>query len=125
MTMFSGVPLSLMVLVLGGVCFLVCSSIAGTRVWPVLLYWIGWTVGIYAAETLSGDGVMPIFTDANRQLLLQLHIAAAAGFVLACIVFHLGRGAIGGKGIRNTEGESEWRLQIHPRLIAVAFLIQL
>src|SRR5438270_7395002 len=125
MTMFSGVPLSLIVLVLGGVCFLICSSIAGTRVWPVLLYWSGWTVGIYGAETLSGDGVMPVFTDANRQLLFQLHIAAAAGFVLACLVFHLGRGAIGRNPIRSPEGASEWRLQIHPGLIAVAFLIQL
>lgn len=123
--MFSDVPLSLIVLVLGAFCFLLCSSLAGTRVWPVLLYWIGWTVGIYGAETLSGDGVMPVFTDANRQLLLQLHLAAAVGFVLASIVFHVGRGAMGGKRIRNTEGENEWRLQIHPRLITIAFLIQL
>jgi len=125
MTMFSEVPLSVLVLVLGGICFLISSSLAGTRVWPVLLYWIGWTVGIYGAETLSGDGVMPVFTDANRQLLLQLHLAAAVGFVIACMVFHLGRGALGKIPIQSSNREREWHLQIHPRLITVAFLIQL
>jgi len=123
--MIPGIPLSLIVLLLGAICFFICSSIAGTRVWPVLFYWTGWTAGIYAAETLSGDGVMPVFTDANRDLLLRLHLAAAAGFVLACVVFHLGEGALGQTSRRNQSEEEGLRLEIHPRLIAGAFLLQL
>jgi len=80
--MIPGIPLSLIVLLLGAICFFICSSIAGTRVWPVLFYWTGWTAGIYAAETLSGDGVMPVFTlprsaaEKSGRLLSVTHMLA-------------------------------------------------
>lgn len=119
------VPLSLLVLALGSINVLLCWSVARTRVWPVLLYWVGWTAGTYAAESLSGDGVMPIFTEANRQLLLRLHFAAAAGFLLACVIFHVGSGAFRTEGRDDSKRSSSWQLWIHPRLVTVAFLVQL
>jgi hypothetical protein len=116
-------PLSLIVLLLGSVTYIVCSSLAGTRVWPVLLYWIGWTTGIYAAETLSGDSIMPVFTDTNRDLLIRLHAGAAVGFVVACLFFHVGNGAFA-TGTRERLRRDE-RLLLSPRLVGVAFLLQL
>lgn len=125
MPAFADMPLSLLVLVLGTVNVIVCWKVARTRVWPVLLYWLGWTAGIYAAEALSGDGIMPVFTDTNRQLLLRLHVAAAFGFFLACVVFHVGRGAVAKTQRHDAHGDTGWQLLIHPRFVTVAFLIQL
>jgi hypothetical protein len=73
--------------VLGASSSVLIYLLVGRWITPALLYWIGWTLGIGAAESLSGDGLIPVFVDHSRELILRLHVGAAAGFVLGALLY--------------------------------------
>jgi hypothetical protein len=87
------VELLLQTAALGFVSVAATVLLARSLVSPALLYWWGWLLGIGAAESLSGDAFLPVFTPAARWLILQLHLAATVGFLLAAVLYALMREA--------------------------------
>lgn len=88
-------------------------------------WWIGWVLGTGAAVSMSGDGLMPIFGVAGRALVLQAHLGACAGFVLAAIAYHVVvAGTVGPRRLAGFQRERVDRLSLSPGVVAGALLLQ-
>jgi hypothetical protein len=89
--------------------------LARTLVTPAILYWGGWVAGVGAAESMSGDGVFPAFSDAGRELVLRAHVGAAIGFIAGALLFRLVCEAQGQRP--QQQGAGTTRLELSPRLV--------
>jgi hypothetical protein len=91
-----------------------------------VFYWCGWLLGIGAATTMSGDGMLPPFTARGQGLLLQLHLGAFAGFVLAALAYHLIVVAtLGPRRLATHQREMVDRLHLSGQIVGAALVLQL
>lgn len=59
-----------------------------TRRWLTLatLYWLGWLIGIPAAQLAASVDLTPVITPAGQQVILLTHLGAALGFTLVALI---------------------------------------